>query len=502
MRNATLAWRVVLLMLPVVVPASSASAQHRVVLTNHEQPLGQIPFDAADARWLVLSGDGRRGAYVAPIGAHYGVVVDGVVGESIFQDVARDSLTFSPDGTRFAFAGRREGRWYVTDHAAPDAGEPYDDVGGSSLRFSPDSRHLAFVASRGKRAFVVLDGKLGRSFDSVDPERLVFAPGGGRLAYVARREGRTLVVLDGNERPPFDEISRPVFSGNSVRLAYAARSGARDFLVLDNHRTADARQGMRARSVALSNDGERVAYAARSPDGVRVIDGERASQAHDWVFDDSLTLSPDGARLAYVVRRGPACAVVVDETPGPSFDGIAPGSIAFSPDGRRLAYVAERAEGTALRRHVVVDGRRGAAFERIRGRPCFSPNGRHVAYLAERAEQGVLRQFVVVDGSPGKPYAWVRGEPVFSPDGSRVIFMALGPDDRFETGEELPADVRAVGAGAGQGGGRLVLDHSEDFRVSLRSAGYPPGRTRAADDAERRQRPLDVLLVEERITLE
>ena len=134
----------------------------------------------------------------------------------------------------------------------------------------------------------------------------------------------------------------------------------------------------------------------------------------------------------------------------------------------------------------------GAArpFDRVRGAPRFSPDGLHVTYVAEQIEGEAIRQFVVVDDTPGKAYAWVRGEPVFSPDGSRVFVYALGPDDRFEAGDELPRD--AVPAA---GGGRLVLDHTQDFGLLLR-------RPWRGDPAEREQRPIEMLFVEERIGYE
>jgi hypothetical protein len=146
----------------------------------------------------------------------------------------------------------------------------------------------------------------------------------------------------------------------------------------------------------------------------------------------------------------------------------------------RLAYVAERAEPEGLRRVVVVEGEPArASFERIRGTPRFSPDGRHVAYVAEVG----ARQLVVVDDAPGKTYTWIRGEPTFTPDSSAVVVLALGADERFDAGDELPADPVQTGAT------RLVLDRTQGFKQSLRV--YVPERLR--------KQPLPIVRVEERI---
>jgi Tol biopolymer transport system component len=457
--------------------APSASAQHRVTLTNREETLGKIPFNAGVAGSLVVSADGKYGAYIQPEGYTFRVVLNGEPGPA-FEEIGRDSLVFSPNGTWLAYAAKEDGRWYVVE--GDQRSLPYDHIVGPSLRVSADGLHFAFIATRDKQTHVVVDGVERPAVESVVDNRLVFSPVGGRLAYAAKRGGRTLVVLDGNESLLVDEASRPIFSGDGSRLVYVARTGAEAFVVLDNTDRRAARPGIRETSLALSHDGKRFAYAAQSPEGTRVIIADDAGEPHEWVFDNSITFSPDGRRLAYAVRKGGKCLIVVDGKPGTTLsDGIAPGSITFSPDGRRVAYVAELVSAGRVSRVVVVDGVvHGSTFDRIRGVPRFSPDGRHVAYIGERIEAGVS-QFVVVDGTPGKAYRCIRGEPVFSPDGTRVAVMALSDDDRFEAGEEIP---RLVSSDA-DAARRLVLDRVPAVRRS----------------GERAQHPIEVLLVQESI---
>ena len=491
MRIAPVAHSVLLAMLLVCLPAL---AQERVVLKNSEKSLSKIPFDRRESHSLVLSPDGWHGAYVLRRDGHEWVIINGEPGDA-YERVAPDSLVFSPDATRIAFAARLGGRWHVANGEELSEAS-YNAVVGSSVRYSPDGKRLAFIATRDKRTFVVDGGAEGPAFDAVVDDRLAFSAT-GRLAYVGARAGRKVVVIDGAESMPFAEASFPVFSGDGNRAAYLASDGARWFVGFDDFARHDVMTGARASTLALSRDGSSFAYAFRSPEGMRVAVGNRgggdakpvAGEPVDWVFDGSITFSPDGTGLAYAVRRGDECHVVVDGKPGPPFHGIVPGTIVFSPDGRRYAYVAEQTTGVgALGRTVVVDGTAWVPFERVRGVPRFSPDGRHVACVAEHTFRGLTGQFVVVDGSPGKAYACVRGDPVFNPDGTHVAVMALAPDVRFAAGEELPRLASAGGNDDDHSGRRLVLDQTDADRLGVTSFGRRPPRP-----------PLEVLLVQEQI---
>jgi sugar lactone lactonase YvrE len=449
---------------------------------------------------LVLSADGRRGAYVTTDPAGRGgvrVINHGDPGVD-FDEVARGSLVISGDGARLAYAGRRGGEWYVVENDKESG--PYAGVAASSLMFSRDGKRFAHAATRGRLWFVMSDGVKGRGYDAVAGDSLVFSPGGDRFAYVARRQGRAVLVLDAAELSSHDDLGRPVFSADGTRCAYVATDDGRQHVRLDGGQTLSPPAGaaIRSASLALSRDGKRAAYTAVSHNGARVIGSDgTAGEPFDFVFDGSLTFSPDGARIAYAARRGGGCVVVVDGKPGRPVHGVVPDSIAFSPDGRRLAYVAEHVSpggGTRVERCVVVDGvEHPARFDRVPGAPRFSPDGGHVAYVAERIDGDAVRQFVVVDGTAGKSYAWVRGQPVFSPEGTRVAVMALGRDPRFAAGAELPRGAADPDAGL------IVLDRSMRFRPAAAQARAERRHfTRAqADDVASLEPPLHIVLVQE-----
>jgi Tol biopolymer transport system component len=471
----------------------AARAQEKVTLANRESPWGKIPFDAGAATWVVISADGRHGAYVTRTDEGYSVVVDGKPTLDKYQRVATDSFVFikGPAGERFAFAAKLQGSWRVFENERP--ADPYDEISGSSLCFSPGGDHLAFVATLDKKTIVVLDEQPQPPCDSVGGNTLVFNASGDRLAYVVRRKGRASLVLDGKVGPAFDDVGRPVFSGDGRHVAYTARNGERWMVVRDGQELA-APSAVVPGTMGLSSDGGRLAYAIRTAAGMRMVDGERLGDGYEWVFDGSTTFSPDGKRLAYAVRRGRSCAVVVDDKPADkSFDGVVPSSITFSRDGKRLAYVAEIVRDGRVARHAVVDDRVGPGFARIRSGLRFNPSGANLAYVAE-LDDG--HQCLVVDGTAGKPYACIRGEPVFNANGSGVGALALVEDDRFEAGEEIPTATDS----ARDNGRRVVFDRSWDLRVHGRPRNTMPALPwQNADQQEWRTRPLEIKLVMEQI---
>jgi hypothetical protein len=467
-----------------------AHAQQRVNLTNQESVLSEIPFDAGVATTVVVSPNGKRGAYILTTELGSRVVLDGVNSEN-FSAVGRLSLSFSPDSKRFAFAAQDGDQCFVIegDHRS----RSYTDLVGSSVRFSPDSQHLTFLGIREKSQMVNFDGVEHPTHDGVVDDRLVFSPIGGRLAYTLEQGGRKLVVLDGNESLLADDIGPLVFSGDGGTLAYIAWNDRVPALVLNNTNRLPVRAGVVASSFTLSRDGKKFAYVEKRDNGVVVVASDGESEPYEKVLDGSITFSPDGQHVAFAISRDQKCAVVLDGKTGSTLTaGIAPTSLVFSPDNRRLAYVAEIASREGLVRCVVLDDVIGAPFDRISGAPRYSPDGAHVAYVAERIHLGEVAQFVVVDNTPGKAYPLIRGDLLFAPNGQRVGVMALEGDDRFDARDEFP---RLIGNDV-DASRRIVFEQTASLKRQVQgNRGHPPDE----ELQQEWQRPLRVLLVEERI---
>lgn len=379
--------------LVVVLGARPAPAQQRTTLTRKERPLASLPFDSTDARSVVVSPDGTRGAFVRPLqGGQNVVVIDGNVSDQPYDELGPNLLTFGPDSRRTAFAGRRGGQWYAVVDG--EEGEPFDAVAGESILFSPDGRRVAYLAGLDGKALVVADGTRGPAYDAVAEGSLAFSADGRRLAYVARSGGKEFVVLDGAEGNRYDAVGRPRFSRDGQRLAFAARRGGESFVVVDGAEgrafPGGAGGGVHPLSLVFSPDGQRLAFVVGPAGAMRAVVDGTEGKAYAQVFDDSIAFSPDGRRVGYVARRAgaanaPNAIVVLDEKEGRAHQAVVPGSVRFSGDGRRWAYLAERAgRDGVVRRVAVVDGVEGPAYDWVAGAPVFSPDGRHFAYVAQR----------------------------------------------------------------------------------------------------------------------
>ncbi len=144
---------------------------------------------------LTFSPDGQRLAYVAGSGSKQEVVIKDAAGQQPeqeqqqFDGVGRGTLLFSPDSKRLVYvAGVGTG--------TPQAGSPqasvtkqfivldgavqkqYDGIARNTVTFSPDSKRLAYAASVGAGAdtkqFVVLDGKEGKQYDVAAKGGIIF----------------------------------------------------------------------------------------------------------------------------------------------------------------------------------------------------------------------------------------------------------------------------------------------------------------------------------------
>ncbi len=394
-------------------------------------------------RGLILSPDGQHVAYTAQKGGKWMVVVDGAEGPAC-SGIDEDTLIFSHDGTRVAYAARHpnqdgaqtpHGRvWRVVvdgPEMAPEV-QPgkYERIGiiafsrdgkrmafsatdlapvkllywrivvdgverrGSSgevteILFSPNSAHVAYVCEElsGPDHVLLLDDEPVGTYSAIRPHSLLFSPNSERLACVARRAGvEYCVVVDGQEGPEYDLVTRPVFSRDGRRLAYAAARGPREdrkwCVVLDGEESPEYEE---VRDLVFSPDGSHIAYAA--------CKGERER--------------PVGIVGDFDTQRW---AVVVDGQEGPEYGEIVKGTPVFSPDGRRLAYAAVRnvrmtpASGPDYYRRrsvVVVDGEESAPYVSVRGGSLvFSPDSQRLAYIVRKEARDVC----VIDGEVGPPY--------------------------------------------------------------------------------------------------
>lgn len=307
----------------------------------------------ADVSHVTFGRDGRRFAYTAkisPTSTGVVTVLDGVEGKE-YPAITAQSLTFSPDGrrfacrveadnkefwvidgqemqaydrvgplafsndgARFAYSAETGGKQQIVTDRADAATKTYDAAGGVS--FSPDGKRIAYAARRGNKQFAVIDGVEGTEYDRVaEPQ---FNSTGTRVAYEAVRDRRVMVVVDGQEQASYDAISEARFSADGEHVGYRAVQDRRFLLVIDGK---ESEPFDRIHAWQMSPDGRRIAFGARA--GVEdflVLDGKRIpGPGH-------LTMSPDGRYVAHSRPTGKSSVLMVNDTDGPAYDGFLAGS--------------------------------------------------------------------------------------------------------------------------------------------------------------------------------
>lgn len=153
---------------------------------------------------FVLAPKGNRFGYVATQTSNASVAV---IDSKIYSNpewrignanttpaVVRESLTFSPDGKRSAFAiGSNKNSAHFIDgqpatspdqQAAPWAGNAFTQSDGRSALFSPDSKLVSYVTKEGKNYHVRVDGKSIWSFENGQRSNPFFTPDGKHLFWL------------------------------------------------------------------------------------------------------------------------------------------------------------------------------------------------------------------------------------------------------------------------------------------------------------------------------
>jgi len=166
-------------------------------------PLGFVP-------------NSSRPMYSIRKGENETFVIDGVEGPPFQVQTERGALpagikglTFTADGSRYAYAGMRSpDAWVVIvdgeaygpgGKLAPGDEAAYHSVGKRTPVFSPDGKKAAWVAVRDTGWVAVVEGKESRPYSLVMRSTLDFSPDSQHIAYVASRDGKKLIIVDDQE---------------------------------------------------------------------------------------------------------------------------------------------------------------------------------------------------------------------------------------------------------------------------------------------------------------
>ncbi|MBX3744762.1 MAG: serine/threonine protein kinase [Verrucomicrobiae bacterium] len=374
-------------------------------------------------------------------------------------------VAFSPDGTRVAAAGDRDGVIRVWDVGSLG---PVATLGGQtswmgSLFFLDDNRTLAFDRNDGRlmlwdtttaRAVEILDGRLRGMW----PLRL--SPDGRWAAAVDRAQPRVLRVWEvatGRQvselagiafHSPYMLDNRLLFSADGSTLAIALHDKSVRLLSVPDL-TSEVRLVLtdHARCLALSPDGTLLAAGFISSPGIEIW-GLASQQRlhtlrgphHPPMFE--LRFSPDSTLLASSSYESVVAlwSLAEPERERAGFKGHPEGqgiALAFSPDGRLLASGGRDGAIKLWNTDVSPASPLETALPTGAWQARFSPDGRT---LAVAADGGKVKLFDPVSeewlgtledpddtAPPAEPYTPHYRPLALSPDGR---LLAMGRGDR------------------------------------------------------------------------
>lgn len=188
------------------------------------------PFDATVAENPEVAEIARSLDRYLSDAVHYAPLPDGrcVLRLGDAKLASRPHSITSMDGSRRAEIVQRGKQWAVLVDGR-EVGV-YDDVWAETLTFSPDGRRWAFVGARWKKSllgrffsppqeFVVVDGQ--ETPAGFKTSWLTFSCDGRRFAYVTSAGlMKRRAVIDGVEQPPLHEVRGVTFSGDGRHVAY------------------------------------------------------------------------------------------------------------------------------------------------------------------------------------------------------------------------------------------------------------------------------------------
>ncbi len=337
-----------------------------------------------------------------------------------YLGVALETIVFSVDSQRFAYAAETDAGWVVI---ADDVhSRPWTGIG--EVLFGPQ-QELAYIAADSEGWRVILESTPSSPFEAVMQGSLTFSSKGCRLAFVVVEGDKFRVVVDGEPASLYDAIGMLRFGAEGKRLAYVARIGDQQYLVLDDqllgpfNLIADFTLGQKGRLGMLVRDaagwraiideqngevfdnlgsiqfsqGGQYAYAAECDDSWFIIRDGTRSLAYSSV--GQLTFA--GESLFYEASWDSDSFVVADTIRGPSLKWI--GRLIVSPDGLHLAYLGQPWGGSVS---VFYDGTVIDVPHAISGTLVLSNDYQHWACLGQNEIDGGID--IVIDGQFRYPF--------------------------------------------------------------------------------------------------
>lgn len=269
-----------------------------------------------------------------------------------------------------------------------------------SLTFSPDGKRYAALCSNHSRKFMLIDGKKHQDYDGITD--FTFSTDSTKTFYVARAAGKSFAVVNDEESegyPTMQGISssslNPLRLGaGGKRIGFLGSAGTRDTFVVVDGKTTTVKNGS---FLAFSPDASRYAFAAGDP-GFPTLYLDGAEQKDVAVIAPNnmpegapFSFSPDGKHVAhfgFINPRNDRRGLVVNGKLVDVFTALYQVP-SFTPDGNHMFYY--RTVPGAF--ELCVDGKPAVKFSGI---PLHPQQGSKQP-LWEMSTEGVYTFLAVVD---------------------------------------------------------------------------------------------------------
>ena len=338
------------------------------------------PYLGVALETIVFSEDSKRFAYAAKTDAGWIVTVDGVhsrpwtgIGEVLFGP-----------GQQLAYVASDLGGWQVVREGVPSA--PFEAVMQGSLTFSPDGCFLAFVIAEGNQFRVVVKGELGPLYEGIGALR--FGPDSQQLAYIVRKGGHQYLALGDRLLGPFNAIADFTLGPNR-RLGMLVRSDDGWRALIDGQ---ESEVFDNFSSIQFSQGGQYAYAAERDGHWFIIRDGERS-----LAFSSVRQLTFAAELLFYEASWDSDNFVVADTLRGPSLEWV--GRLIVSPDGLHLAYMGQPWDRSVS---VFYDGAVMDVPHAISGTLVLSNDYQHWACLVQDERDGGID--IIIDGQFRHPF--------------------------------------------------------------------------------------------------